>query len=155
MVARVPLLAQVGPRLGRLGDLVVEHRLRRGLALDQFGLAPLFELGLVERGLRAGDGGVDILDVGLIGRLLDHKQQISLLDVLPLGEQALFQESLDPCAQIHLVHGLDAAGKAGGRRDVALLDLDHRDGRRRRGHLLGKTGTGPRRGQGKGRGQRP
>ena len=132
------LPAQVGLGLAGAAGGLVQPRLGRRLLLDQLRLAPPLDLGEVQRRLGAGDRGVDVLDLGLVGRLLDHEQQVARLDVLALGEQPLLEEALDPGAQVDLVHGLDPAGEAGRGRDVARLDLDHRDRRRR---LLGERGA--------------
>ncbi len=135
MVAVRLLPLQVGARLAGAAGGLVQPCLGRRLLLDQLPLSPPLDLGQVQRRLGAGDRGIDVLDLGLVGRLLDHEQEIADLDVLTLGEQPLLQETVDPGAQVHLVHGLDPAGEAGRGRDVARLQSYHRDG----GRLLGQS----------------
>ena len=130
-------LASAGP-----GGGLVQPRLGRRLLPDQLRLAPLLDRGEVRRRLRARDRGVHVLDLGLIGRLLDDEQEVARLDVLAFGEQPLLEEPLDPGAQVHLVHGLDAAGETGRGRNVARLDLHHGDRRCPRKGLLRRSRTG-------------
>ena len=123
------LPTQVGARLARGGGGVVEPRLGSRLFPDQLRLTPPLELGAVQRRLRARDRGLDVLDLRAVGRLLDHEEEVARLHLLALSEQLLLEEALDTGAQIDLVHGLDPSREAGGRGDVAPLDLEDRDGR--------------------------
>ena len=73
-----------------------------------------------------------LVHLGLERRLLDHVQQVTLLDLLALGEQALLEEALHAGAQVDLVDRDDASDELRRGRDVLGLDLDHRYRGRRR-----------------------
>ena len=52
-------------------------RLRRDVALHQFGLALDLDVGELERGFRRQDGCLRLVDRGLIEPFLDHEQQLA------------------------------------------------------------------------------
>jgi hypothetical protein len=83
--------------------------------------------------LRARDLGQPLVDRRLIGRLLDHEQQVAGLDLLALLEQSLLQEAGHAGPQLDFVDRLDPADELVLVGDVAGFDRGHGDRRRRRG----------------------
>jgi hypothetical protein len=70
------------------------------------------QLGVDLRGLCLGEGGARLVDGRLVGCLLDPKQQVAFLDLLPFGEVALLDESRHPRNDVDLVDRRDAADVA-------------------------------------------
>ena len=121
--------------LGRipLVEPVVHIRLGRGLLGHQFGEPGIFGLGMEEFGLLGENLRLRLLEFGLIGVLLDQKQQLPFLDQVAVFEKDLLQVALDPGLELHRVDGLGVAGEfkvIGHRLRHRLTDRDL--GRRRR-----------------------
>jgi hypothetical protein len=90
------------------------------------------------RRLCLGEVGLLLVDGRFVGVLLDPKQQIALLDHLPFGEIALFDEARHSRDDVDLVDRHDTADIIAGVRDLADLHRFDRNGRRRRGILRGR-----------------
>ncbi len=132
------LVHQVCPGLGELIVHLVEALLRHRLALHQVGIALLLDLGEVEGRLRLGDAGLHLVDLGLVGRLLDHEEQLALLDLAAFLEIPLLEEAFHAGTEVDRVDRLDASGEVEAGGDVLLRHGHDTDGRRGRlgGRLL-------------------
>jgi hypothetical protein len=90
-----------GPRVGLLArDRILGHQLARALVLRL--RQPGSGTRAFELGLGAGQGRA-------IGPLVDHEQQLALLHLLALGEGDALDIARHARAQLHRLHGLDAA----------------------------------------------
>ena len=89
-------------------------------------------------GLGARDVRVDPIDLNLVRRLVQRDQGESpSLTSAPSSNSRFAMKPSHARPEIHLVHRLDAARKARGRRDLRAGDLGHGHGRwRRRGSRL-------------------
>ena len=110
----------------RLGAVAFRRQIRLALQL-RLGIGPL---GLQRLQLRLGLG-----QLGLVGRLLDDKECLALLDGGAVHVVDIGQEAFDPGLEIDLVHRHRIAGVVdiGRHRDVERLGDPHR--RRRRGNI--------------------
>jgi hypothetical protein len=73
-----------------------------------------------QRGLCLLHIRLDLRDGGLVGRLLDDKQQVTLFNVLPFVKKPLLQRTVDPGAQIDFVLCLHPPGERHRWRDLVL-----------------------------------
>jgi hypothetical protein len=110
---------------------LVDRRLRNVKAAAEL-LTPLeLQHGIGLGGLGLCNRGELLVDQRLVGRLLDAKQEIAFLHLLPFGEGALLDEAGDPRDDFDLVDRDDAADEFGG---IGHLAVRHRhDGHRGRG----------------------
>ena len=135
LLQRSLLARQLASSIALLSGHHIQSLLRARLTLDKGGLPLDLYVCELQRRLRLLNAGIDLVDGGLVGRLLDDEQQVALLDVLAFVEQALLEEALHTRAQLHLVLRLHAPGEGQGRPDLILGDGD--DGNRRRRRLGG------------------
>jgi hypothetical protein len=90
--------------LSRAGGRIIQRRLRDRLSRDQIGLPLEIGLGLPDRSLRAGLGGLRLLELQLIGLGLDREQGRSFFHEGAVLILDRLQEALDARDQ---VDGLD------------------------------------------------
>jgi hypothetical protein len=133
--------------IGLFGGGLIEPLLRAGAARDQLRGAIDLERGQGQRRFRLLDAALDLIDGGFVRLLLDHEQEVTLLDVLAFLEQAFLQKALDAGAQLDLVARLNAAREGGCGLDLLLHHRDHGDRGWRRGRLgpLGLAAVGNKR----------
>ena len=111
---------------------IVEALVGDDLALDQRPAAHHVEVGVLHLG-----GGGKQLGLGLLQRALerpriDGKQQIALLDDLPILEADVVEVARNARPYLDGLGGIEAAGVFVPLDDVALRGLGHADDRRRR-----------------------
>src|SRR5262249_20334560 len=114
-----------------LGNVIVAHELLAALELQ-----PRIHF----RGLGLGQIGLLLLDCRLVGRLLDAKEEVALLDLLSFGESALLDEAGNARDNVHLVDGGDGSDEAAGINDLVAHHGGNRHGRRRRCRLRIRCG---------------
>ena len=90
---------------------VVHVRLGRGLLFHQLGEAVEFDLGMIQAGFLRQDLRLGLLQLGLIGVLLDEEEQLPLFHQVAVLEKDLFQIALHPGPELHRIDGLGIAGK--------------------------------------------
>ena len=122
-----------GAGFGELGLGIVDARLGGELLLPQRRLAAVFDLGVGLRSLVGFERGLGLIELRLIGVLLDDEQQIALFDRGPVDIFDLFEKALHARFELDLVERLGVAGELDVKRHVLLQRLrDHDLGRRRR-----------------------
>jgi hypothetical protein len=104
----------------------------RNLPLHEVGLARVFGLVLLQRGLRARDRGLGSLDLEPVGLRLDGEQRSALLDVVAVGVADRLDEALHAGDEIDRIDGGHVAGRFEILRDLLLDRGRDRDLRRRR-----------------------
>src|SRR5262249_41572349 len=112
------------------GPVLVDRGLRGKLLHGQLGHALVLQLGVEGRGLGCGEIGLGLVDLRLIGRLLDLVEQVVGPDVLALAEQPFVEEALDAGAQLNHVDRLDAPDEGIGPGHAADFRHAHPDSRR-------------------------
>ena len=100
---------------------------------------PELDVGILELGLGLRHGGALGIEVGLEGLALQAVEEIALLHLGALLEQALLEEGGDAGDQVHTFGCLDAPGELGALGDRPRLDRDDADGGRARRADLGDS----------------
>ena len=129
---------EIAPRLVTGGRGVIQLRSGSNVLLHQRGLAFILDLGAVQACLGSLDRPARRGDPCLVGGLLDDEEKVAGLHILAFSEVPLFQEAVDPGAQVDAVQRRHPSGETDRRAKVLDLHLDHADSRRRRGRCLGR-----------------
>ena len=112
------------------GPVLVDLALRTELALRQFEVAVILELGVGQLSLGNREISLGLVDQRPELHLLDLVEQVARLDVLTFTEQHFFKETLDAGPYLDLVHGLDPADELEGLADAFGYHRPHADRRR-------------------------
>ena len=104
----------------------IHIRLGRRILLQQSGKAVEFGFRMQQSGLGGQQLRLGFLEFGLVGILLDDKQNLSFLDNIALPEQHLLEKALDSRSQLHGIERLGVPGKLKMTCHHALPGMAHR-----------------------------